>query len=69
MKLILKINKLFQLPLEKSTRIKCCQLFRNLTLILQISSDEDQDLDEVVKPTTKKSKKTKKSHRVIESGL
>ena len=43
--------------------------FHDFVSLLQISSDEDQDSDEVIKPTTKKSKKTKKSHRVIESGL
>jgi hypothetical protein len=45
--------------------------FQEFVSLLQISSDEDgdQDSEEVVKPTTKKSKKTKKSYRVIESGL
>jgi hypothetical protein len=45
--------------------------YKSSVYLLQISSDEDgdQDSEEVVKPTTKKSKKTKKSYRVIESGL
>ena len=59
------------LSLEKSTQRKILSTFQEFVSLLQISSDEDgdQDSEEVVKPTTKKSKKTKKSYRVIESGL